>query len=376
MDYYITGTNIISALGYNSTENWDSIIQSKCGIKNQCIPGLDEKWPVSLIKQDYKNRSLIESGLSIGFVFESICISSVKDALSKSNADPSAPETLFIVSSTKGNIHLLNKNYSVENTDSIALGNSAKRITDYFGNPNKPLVISNACISGLVAVIDACVSLNSGKYNNIIVTGADFVSDFVYTGFQSFKSLSPNPCKPFDKNRNGLSLGEGAGTIIVSNKKPKVKKLDFCKIVNGAVRNDANHISGPSRTGEGLFLAITNTLVDNLTPGFIHAHGTATLYNDDMESIAIKRSKLNELPVFSIKGYIGHTLGAAGIIESVITVMALNNGLIPGTLNLKQKGIKEELLVDNNHKEFSKDAALKIASGFGGCNAAVLFKKL
>ncbi len=136
--------------------------------------------------------------------------------------------------------------------------------------------------------------------------------------------MSKYPCRPFDANRDGLSLGEGAGTIIVS----KEKKSDSIRLVCGSSANDANHISGPSRSGEGLFLAGGRVLQKNQQIDFISAHGTATLYNDDMESHAITRLGLSDVPVNSFKGYFGHTLGAAGVIETILTKHSMINNTI------------------------------------------------
>ena len=195
-------------------------------------------------------------------------------------------------------------------------------------------------------------------------------SDLIVSGFQSFMSLSPLPCKPFDEKRDGLSLGEAAATVVITNKSAQ----GLTEIVNGAINNDANHISGPSRTGEGLFAAISHTLGGEGVD-FISAHGTATPYNDNMEAIAISRAGLNQTPVNSLKGYFGHTLGAAGLLESIITIEAMKNNTIIKTMGFETNGVTEPINIADNTRHQTINSVLKLASGFGGCNAAVLLKK-
>ena len=178
-------------------------------------------------------------------------------------------------------------------------------------------------------------------------------------------------CRPFDTDRKGLSLGEGAGTMLVTNKPDN----DSIAIVHGASANDANHISGPSRTGEGLYLAGKNTLLGETNIDFISAHGTATLYNDDMESHAINRLGLSEMPVNSFKGYFGHTLGAAGIIETILTKHSMLNNRIYATMGLEKRGTVNPINAIRKSYTTPLNKCLKLASGFGGCNAALLLEK-
>jgi 3-oxoacyl-[acyl-carrier-protein] synthase-1 len=122
---------------------------------------------------------------------------------------------------------------------------------------NEPLVVSNACISGLLGMIVGMRLIQSGQYEHAVVAGADVVSKFVLSGFQSFHAISNEPCKPFDEARNGINLGEAAGTVVLSASKAYSNGIS---IKSGAVSNDANHISGPSRTGEELFHAISRSM--------------------------------------------------------------------------------------------------------------------
>ncbi len=144
----------------------------------------------------------------------------------------------------------------------------------------------------------------------------------------------------------------------------------------GFSTNDANHISGPSRTGEGLYLAISRVLKRSQAAiDFISAHGTATPYNDEMESMAITRTGLQNVPVNSFKGYWGHTLGAAGVIESIMGIYSLRNGILFSTKGFSEPGVSNPLNIISKSESREINNCLKIASGFGGCNAAILFQK-
>jgi 3-oxoacyl-[acyl-carrier-protein] synthase-1 len=237
------------------------------------------------------------------------------------------------------------------------------------------VVISNACISGASAQIAALRELDANCGDYAVVTGVDLLSKFVISGFQSFKALSTEVCRPFDVARSGLNLGEAAATLIY--KRAGAENEGDIALLRGAIRNDANHISGPSKTGEGSFLAL-KAVLENLSPenpAFINAHGTATSYNDRMESIAVTRAGLNTVPVNSLKGYFGHTLGAAGVLESIISMQALREGVILPTYGFENGEQEYPLKVANSINVTEKSHFVKTLSGFGGCNAALLFKK-
>ena len=193
-----------------------------------------------------------------------------------------------------------------------------------------------------------------------------------------FQSLENGPCKPFDLTRNGLSLGEGCGTIILTSNESyaSTPKIEF---LSGSSANDSNHISGPSRTAEGLHLAIQGSLIESgLTADqidYISAHGTATPFNDEMETQALVRSNMQHIPVNSFKGYFGHTLGAAGVIESILTIHSLKSNKLFKTLGFNTLGVTENINVISEHTTSSINYGMKLASGFGGCNATAIFAK-
>ncbi len=376
---YVIGDNIISSLGFTTKENIENIRAGKTGIEIYDEPKLSpEIFPASMVDSKRVEELFSGIGNSNEYTrFEKFLILSIKNASSKAGIDISGNDTLFVISTTKGNIDLLNeekqKNFS---KDRINLWAAAQEVQKFFGNPNKPVVVSNACISGVLAINTGSQFIKDGNYKNVVVAGADVISDFVVAGFQSFKSLSPTPCKPYDKDREGLTLGEGAGCVILSSENINDNNI---VVSGGGCNNDANHISGPSRTGEGLFLSIKSALTEaNLKSdkiGFISAHGTATNYNDEMESIAVTRHGMESTPINSFKGYWGHTLGAAGMIESVATIHSLKNNELLPTKGFENLGVTNSINVVSKLETKNLDNCLKIASGFGGCNAAVIFSK-
>ncbi len=363
--------NIISSLGWTSNENFSNIVNGKTGLKIQTDTRLsDIPIPVGLIDNGEIQKQLaVHSDLAGYSRLEQLSILSLKQIVT--TIDVKNARTGFVFSTTKGNVGFLN---SIEADKNVYLAQTACNIANYFGFVNAPHIISNACISGLAAIVFAKRMIVSGVYDQVVISGADVLSKFIVSGFQSFQSLSPEPCKPYDANRDGLSLGEAVGSVILS-KSEDSNAEGAVEVVNGAISNDANHISGPSRTGEGLYRAIQQSIGNHAQIDVISSHGTATPYNDDMESHAIYRSGFSEVPVSGLKGYLGHTLGAAGIIESIISVIALKNNVIIATKGLQQQGVIQPITVAKENIKTTTKELLKLMSGFGGCNAAVYFKK-
>jgi 3-oxoacyl-[acyl-carrier-protein] synthase-1 len=376
-DVFITSDNIITPLGFSTLENAENMLADKTGIRfmedEKIAPG---PFYASLIDTSLLNEKFAVLDDPRNFTrFEKMVLCSMHNALSGADIEPADPRTLFILSSTKGNIDVLEKeNERIFGKERVYLWHTARLIQNYFGFRNEPLIVSNACISGVQAILTGARLIHAGLFDHVVINGTDIITEFVMSGFNSFKSLSNGPCRPFDKTRDGLSLGEGSGTLILSKNPPHAGSQVI--VGEGFSSNDANHISGPSRTGEGLFIAIDRVMKKSpVTVDFISSHGTATLYNDEMESIAITRAGLQSVPLNSFKGYWGHTLGAAGVIESILCIYSLRENVLLNTKGYRDLGVTNPVAVIDsvNHLEISH--CLKIASGFGGCNVALLFHK-
>ncbi len=376
---YQISHNIISSLGFSSEENYRAVKAGKTNLKlRKDTFDLPEPFVGALLDEENLNNefSKINNTGKRYTKFEKAAILSIYKALQKTNIQTNSKQVQFILSTTKGNVQLL-ENLDGFEKDRVHLWKSAQLITEFFGNKNEPIVISNACISGASAQITALRMLQNNDCEIAIVVGADMLSKFVVSGFQSFKALSPELCKPYDKNRVGLNLGEAAATIIYGKTNNPLPKNSIV-LSAGAMANDANHISGPSRTGAGLFLAIQKVLKGTNPDeiAFVNAHGTATAYNDDMESLALTSANLQNRPINSLKAYFGHTLGAAGILESIISSLAIIDNTALKVNNLTEHGTVAPINTLQENEVCKAQKFLKVLSGFGGSNAALLFTKI
>lgn len=365
--------NIYSPLGVTTRANFNAVMQGRSALRQYALPD-GSLYTASLFpaeeRRDSSSSSLPEAHADGPTLFEQLCIASASDAIARAGIDPTSPRCRFFLSTTKGNVHLLAKG----EIQRALLGTSALLISRYFGNPNSPLVISNACISGLSAQIVAMRSIEAGLCDVAVVIGCDVQSEFIISGFQCLHALSPDPCRPFDKDRCGLNLGEAAATIVYANEQHAARGK-WCA-VNGAMCNDANHISGPSRTGEGSFRCLKALDINPDELAFLSVHGTSTLYNDEMESIAVERAGLADIPLFSLKGIYGHTMGAAGVLETILSMQAVEHGVVFGTCGYHSLGVSRQVNVSAENRATDKHSFVKLLSGFGGCNAAMLFKEI
>ncbi len=371
---YAGATNVISSLGFTTAENFSNMERYASGIGTADDIELSNH-PFLAARVDWQrlHAEADQHNLKGYTKLEKMLILSIANVIEQSGVDVSGNDCTLIFSTTKGNIDLLQQNIETPNEQAY-LWKMAQRVADYFKAIHRPIVVSNACISGVSAIILASRLVRDGRYRHVLVVGGDILSNFVVSGFTAFKSVSSNPCVSYDVCRDGLTLGEGCGTILITSE----SRLSSGVVVEGgAVTNDANHISGPSRTGDGLSFAILEAMQENnLQPNdisFINAHGTATLFNDEMEAKAIALAGLIATPVNSLKPYLGHTLGASGVIESIMCVEHLKRGVLMATKGFAQLGVSEPIRVNGEHKSMGLVRCIKTASGFGGCNGAVVF---
>ena len=306
--------------------------------------------------------------------FESFIIEQIQNVVAESGIDLSSDDVQLVVSTTKGNIDYLA--LDCDNIiDKTFIDTSVQSVADYFKCKNTPIIISNACISGVSAFVVARWMLVTEKCKHVVVAGCDALCEFITSGFASFKSISERPCRPYDENRDGLTLGEAAAAIVLTTDESMADAAHI-RLAGGAVSNDANHISGPSRTGDGLYFAISNAMneagVTREDIGFLNTHGTATRYNDEMESKAVAWAELTDKPLNSLKGYIGHTLGASGVVEIIVCAEQIKQSYIFGTKGFTKSDTPHELTLSSDIQRFEKQCCVKTASGFGGCNAAIV----
>jgi 3-oxoacyl-[acyl-carrier-protein] synthase I len=376
---YVAAHNIISPLGNTSAETFAAVLAGRSAVAEHppVFAGGEPVW-ASKLPTDWQPPAHL-GPLANYTRFEQLLIASIAEATAQAAVDLTSPRTALVLATTKGNIGLLDDEPELtdELCERLQLTHSARAVASYFGSPTEPVVVSNACISGVAALLVAQRLLASGQYDAAVVAGADTVSRFVLSGFQAFQALSDGPCRPFSEDRDGINLGEAAATVVLTAAAPTTAAGAVVRLAGGAISNDANHISGPSRTGQELATAIGEALDAACMPAeavdFIAAHGTATHFNDAMEAQAFARAGVAGRPVSSVKGALGHTLGAAGLVESVLSVLALMHGQLLPTAGYAQPMQPTPLSVTATATAANSRVALKTASGFGGCNGALVF---
>lgn len=368
---YKIADNIVSPLGVTTEENLQAVLEGKSAL---CLydkyTGLQEPFCASNFSSEQQTK-LSCRGLSS---FESYAVSSIHNALQDVSFDFSGDDVVLILSSTKGNVDTLYA-HKEDFVPPYCLGDSARRIACEVGITTNPIVVSNACISGVSALHLARLLLDSGYYRYAVVCGVDVQSLFTITGFQSLKAVSVAPCRPFDIERVGLNLGEAAATMVLaSDDVVDAEKDGLWHIGRTAVRNDAFHLTSPSKTAEGSFQALSEVMkgIDAANLGFLNLHGTATLFNDQMEAVAVGRAGLQSVPSNGLKGYYGHTMGAAGVLETVLSMAASDRGILPGTRGFAELGVSVPLNLSSTRQEVPKHSFVKLISGFGGGNGALL----
>ena len=262
--------NAICSLGADINEITENIILNHSGIKPVKFQFDEEKtFHVAKFRpEDVKPFTKKET------YFHDLCFHYLELLASGTKLDFSDSKTLIIIATTKGNIEVLNHDQSEASLHELCASFQEK-----FKTVNKPIVISSACISGVMALTHAHDLVKTGHYNQVAICAVDLISNFVVSGFNSFQALSPEICAPYDENRSGVNLGEACAVAFVSKEESDIE------IMGGASSNDANHISGPSRDGSGLSLAIQKAMKQSKDSTFdlINAHGTATNFNDEME---------------------------------------------------------------------------------------------
>lgn len=374
---YMSAAAMITSLGEGVQRNMDAVLRGESGVK--------------LCTDLRVTQSSVMAGIIPEAVYKAFSAKYGEEytraellaAECVKNVFAGAPDgrTLMIIASAKGNVSLLEGQcgegpHVPADDDPLLFGQMASRIGAMTDFPAANIrVISNACISGVSAIVIARRMILSGVCDNAVVVGVDTQNRFITSGFASFKSLSEEVCRPYDASRCGLNLGEACGAILLTRN--RLSGSDVA-ISGGAITDDANHISGPSRTGDGLYFAMRRAMDEaGVLPqqlDMLQMHGTATAYNDEMESKAASLAGLQDVPAQSLKPYFGHTMGASGVIETIIAAEELKRGVCAGTAGFSELGVPMQLNVSAANRELGENTVrhcLKTASGFGGTNAAV-----
>lgn len=391
---YITGLGMISAIGNNVPESFLSLSQSKTGIgkinhlttryKDEFLAGeikLSNQQLADLVKDN--NPALNRNSY--------IAMLAAKEAVINSGINTNDGLRTGVISSTtvagmgKTEIYykeMFEKDDHLNVLDTHDCGDSTERIADYLGNVDYVTTISTACSSAANAIMLGCRMIKHGQLDRVVVGGVDALSKFTFNGFNTLMILDREWCKPFDENRKGLNLGEGAAFVVIEgeNALNLRKGKALAEVVGYANANDAYHQTASSPEGYGATLAITQALaMSGLKPSqidYINMHGTGTPNNDLSESFATKAVFGNQVPKFSsTKAFTGHTLAAAASIEAVISVLSLQNSMIFPNLNFTTAIAETGLVPETTLVKTPLNTILSNSFGFGGNCSSLIFKK-
>lgn len=365
---YINQSNILTPFGISVETNWMNLINGNSAVSKIDSFGHLQNFHAARIEDEILNT--IKSSVIGSEKYTRLELFGIYVLQSIVEKEKLTLKTGLIISTTKGNINQLSNSI-----DEASIPLFAQKIADYFGFKAEPIVVCNACISGILAVNISKRFIEMDVFEDTYVLALDELTDFVLTGFNSFQALDFDLCKPFDIDRKGVNLGEAATCVYIS----KTRKTNSFQIIGEASINDANHISGPSRTGEGLVLSMESALkeanISSTEIDYISAHGTATLYNDEMETIAFNRLQLQEIPTNSLKAFYGHTLGASGLLELILAMKQSQENTVLKSHNLKELGTTSTQNIAKENQKTKIKTILKTSSGFGGSNAVILLKK-
>jgi 3-oxoacyl-(acyl-carrier-protein) synthase len=325
-------------------------------------------------------ESLSDSGTSPIYTLANRALGEAMQQAATQLASIDANRIGLVLSTTKADIAALESVVSgVSSDDAMVRHILASELAGDLADANAlrgPVqCVSVACISGLLAIQQGARLILSSEADAVVVVGVDVLSHFVLAGFSTLMSLDTKGCRPFDNDRHGLSLGEGAAAIVLC--RSDLASAPLGRVAGWGSSNDANHLTGPSRDGSGLAMALQRSLrMAEWAPEhveYVNAHGTGTAYNDRMEALALQTVfGEHNPPVSTSKGMLGHTLGAAGVIESVICVLSARAGLMPGTPGFSTPDAEAAPnVVQDVRCGVSYSRILKMNSGFGGTNGAV-----
>ncbi|HHT9134351.1 MAG TPA: beta-ketoacyl-[acyl-carrier-protein] synthase family protein [Candidatus Avalokitesvara rifleensis] len=397
----ITGVGAITPVGSDKEAFWEAILAGKSGVDDvTCFDTSQHKVHKGCEVKDFDFRDYIDNGSTESFGRGSqFAIAAAKLALDDSRLKLSAidPERIGVsVGTTGGEIQILEKidllRYENEEgqIDSRLFlqhpcNNIPANIAKVFGFKGPNTIIPTACAAGNYAIGYACDLIKLGRVDFMLAGGSDPFSKVAFTGFSRLAAVAPDVCRPFDKNRKGMLIGEGAGILLLESLGSALARgVDiYAEIIGYGLSCDSYHITIPHPEGDGVISCVKKALQDaRINPEdvqYISAHGTGTVANDKAETISIKKvfgRHANKLMVSSIKSMMGHTMGAASAIETIACALTVKNDKVPPTINYETKDPECDLdYVPNVSREHRVDIALNTAYAFGGNNSCLVVKK-
>ena len=389
----VTGLGVISAIGNSVAENRISLMEGKCGISPlQLFPSkFSGVFPVGEIKiSDEALKEKLQAREPGVTRTTLLALHAIKEALADSgltNSQVSAADTALVGATTVGGMCLTDEMYTDSKRDepgsvylsSYDFGATNMYLQKYYSIAGPVNTINTACSSSANAIMYGARLIRSGRARRAIVGGFDSLAKFTINGFNALHILSAEQCTPFDENRKGLNLGEGAAFLVLEKEEDVVGKKIYASLGGYSNANDAFHASSLSDNGDGPYKAMKDALASaKLNPSqidFINAHGTGTENNDKVESVTMLRL-FEKVPAFaSTKANTGHTLGAAGAIEALYCILNLaGQELYPG-LHFKNPIAAEGLVPFQSYKKMPLTHIMSNSFGFGGNCSSLIFSK-
>lgn len=383
----ITGIGVVSCVGEGKETFWKSVIEGKSGIS--AVTLFDTSRYRTKFGGEIKHTNSPYRALEFLFT-------ACKEAICDAKIDLKEPKVGIIIGTAHGELIAWENYYDAictqDKTKAEKFSNHfpiwrlANKLSKELEISGLTMTIPTACTASTIACGIAVNKIRRKEVDVVIVGGVDVLSQFIFAGFDSLRALSPTVCKPFDKERDGLILGEGSCVLIIESLSHAIKRdaKIYAEIVGFGTYNDAVHLSAPDRSGKGATLSLNAALKDvKIKPediSYINAHGTGTLYNDRMECVAIKKvfgDYAFKIPISSIKPVIGHTSGASGAIEVALCALCIKYNTIPPTLNFREPMPDFEFdFVPNRFREIEVKMALSMNSAFGGSNACIILKEV
>lgn len=392
----VTGIGCISGIGTNVAGHLRSFREEKDGLGKVTLFSTRHNIPVAEVKRD--NRALHRmagadgaSALSRTALLGMVAADEAFRDAGLDRLPDDARLRIGLVSSTStGGMDLTESLFYPSFHKDPAYGrlryvashdaaDSTERIVARLGLTGFRTTVSTACSSSANAILLGARMIRQGLLDVVIAGGTDALCRFTLNGFHALMILDREPCRPFDANRAGLNLGEGAGYLVLQSE-DTLRRQPYCLLSGYANANDAFHQTASSGDGDGAYLAMKGALGKaGLKPeeiSYINAHGTGTPNNDASESKAIRRLFGEKVPPFSsTKAFTGHTLGASGGLEAVFSVLSVHKGILYPNLHFADPIPETNLLPVTRYQEgLSVDAVLSNSFGFGGNNTSLLFR--
>ncbi|MDR1730012.1 MAG: beta-ketoacyl-[acyl-carrier-protein] synthase family protein [Prevotellaceae bacterium] len=386
---FITGFGIISGIGCGEEETFRSLTEKRSAIGE--ITYLEtslRRYPVSEVKKS--NDGLIQlTGLPHKEIYSRtflLGLIAAQEAVRMSGCESRLPEMGILSSTTVGGMDLNERFYHdlsqhTEKIQSLECADCAERIAGYFGIKSNVVTMSTACSSSANTITTGARMIKNGLLDSVLVGGTDALTRFTLNGFNSLEIVSPSGCRPFDRDRNGVTIGEGAAFLVLESEESAAGKTIYGEVTGYANRCEAFHQTASSPDGSGAIMTIRKALeVAGIDPGeidYINAHGTGTQINDLSEGNAIQTVFCEKIPlVSSTKGYTGHTLAAAGAIEAVIALLSIKHQTVFPNLRLENPTEELSFTPETEVGKRNITHILSNSFGFGGSNSTLIISRV